>query len=105
MNYELNNNGELDNGMLINTKTETISSSVRNSTLMNNKGYFMEEEIINLENKNINNNMKDNYKKGNDTKDKVQNILNKIQNLGYDINYVKDCLKNNKISLCTEYII
>ena len=97
MNYELNNNGELDNGMLINTKTETISSSVRNSTLMNNKGYFMEEEIINLENKNINNNMKDNCKKGNDTKDKVQNILNKIQNLGYDINYVKDCLKNNEI--------
>ncbi len=45
--------------------------------------------------------MKDNCKKGNDTKDKVQNILNKIQNLGYDINYIKDCLKNNKICHCT----
>ena len=53
MDYELNNNGELDNGMLINTKTETISSSVRNNTSMNNKGYFMEEEIINLEKKTI----------------------------------------------------
>ncbi len=73
MNYELNNNGELDNGMLINTKTETISSSVRNNTSMNNKGYFMEEEIINLEKKNNNNNIKDNCKNG-----MIQKIKSKI---------------------------
>ena len=101
MNYELNNNGELDNGMLINTKTETISTSVRNNTLLNNKEYFIDDEFINLETKNLNNNIKESFKKDNDTREKSNNILNKIQNLGYDINYIKDCLKNNKICHCT----
>ena len=101
MNYELNNNGELDNGMLINTKTETISTSVRNNTLLNNKEYFIDDEFINLETKNLNNNIKESFKKDNDTREKSNNILNKIQNLGYDINYVKDCIKNNKICHCT----
>ena len=32
---------------------------------------------------------------------KSENILNKIENLGYDRNYVKDCLKNNKICHAT----
>ncbi len=73
MNYELNNNGKLDNGMSKNTKTESISSSVRNKTSMNNKGYFMEEEIINLEKKNNNNNIKDNCKNG-----MIQKIKSKI---------------------------
>ena len=33
LNYELNNNGECDNGMLINTKTETISSANNQSQI------------------------------------------------------------------------
>ena len=40
---------------------------------MNNKGYFMEEEIINLEKKNNNNNIKDNCKNG-----MIQKIKSKI---------------------------
>ena len=34
-------------------------------------------------------------------KDKMENILNKIQILGYDINYVKNCLKDNIICHAT----
>lgn len=32
LNYELNNNGECDNGMIINTKTGTMSSSLANNS-------------------------------------------------------------------------
>ena len=94
MNYELNNNGELDNGMLINTKTETISTSIKNNTINNQNGFFIDEVISNK-------NLQSDYLKNENEKDKMENIFNKIQNLGYDINYVKECLKNNKICHAT----
>ncbi len=105
INYELNNNDELDNGMLINSKTETISTN-RNNTISNNNnnGYYYEDEknVTNFKNNlqmkysfNNNNNQVKNDKK------KSENILNKIECLGYDKNYVKDCLKNNKICHAT----
>ena len=105
INYELNNNDELDNGMLINSKTETISTN-RNNTISNNNnnGYYYEDEknVTNFKNNlqmkysfNNNNNQVKNDKK------KSENILNKIEYLGYDKNYVKDCLKNNKICHAT----
>ena len=98
MNYELNNNGELDNGMLINTKTETVSTSIRNNTLTNNNGYFIEDD----NNNNINVKKEKKGKFNNEIeKDKMENILNKIQILGYDINYVKNCLKDNIICHAT----
>ena len=94
MNYELNNNGELDNGMLINTKTETVSTSIKNNTLNNQNEFFIDEVISNK-------NLQSDYLKNENEKDKMENIFNKIQNLGYDINYVKECLKNNKICHAT----
>ena len=94
MNYELNNNGELDNGMLINTKTETVSTSIKNNTLNNQNEFFIDEVISNK-------NIQSDFLKNENEKDKMENIFNKIQNLGYDINYVKECLKNNKICHAT----
>ena len=86
MNYELNNNGELDNGMLINTQTESnsISNSSRN---------------LNLSNCNFTKDIS--YGNSMNEKDKNEKILNQIERLGYDKNYVLDCLKNNKICHAT----
>ena len=100
INYELNNNDELDNGMLINTKTESYSTSLRNNTLTNNNKICFEEE----NNNSLKNDVKEKEENSNliqNEKLKSENILNKIENLGYDRNYVKDCLKNNKICHAT----
>jgi hypothetical protein len=84
--------------MLINTKTETVSTSIRNNTLNNNNGYFIEDD----NNNNINVKKEKKGKFNNEIeKDKMENILNKIQILGYDINYVKNCLKDNIICHAT----
>jgi serine/threonine protein kinase len=86
LNYELNNNGELDNGMLINTQTESnsISNSSRNLNLSNCN---FSKDIL--------------YGNSMNEKDKNEKILNQIESLGYDKNYVLDCLKNNKICHAT----
>ena len=100
INYELNNNDELDNGMLINTKTESYSTSLRNNTLTNNNKICFEEE----NNNSLKNGVKEKEENSNLNQNeqlKSENILNKIENLGYDRNYVKDCLKNNKICHAT----
>ena len=99
LNYELNNNGELDNGMLINTKTDTISNSIRNNTSHNNNNnndFFFHDDLSKY-----NNLKKDNFKSEVNEKEKIEKILNKIQILGYDIDYVKNCLKNNIICHAT----
>ena len=93
MNYELNNNGECDNGILINMKTE---SNFLNSTINNES---------NLNNNNINeNNFEDefyseNKKKNINEKQREENILNKIENdFGYKKEYVKKSIENNDLN-------
>ena len=89
LNYELNNNGELDNGMLINTQSDisnTISSTSRN---LNNSNYY------------FNNYVNDNSKNYINENDKKEKILNQLQNLGYEKNYVINCLNNNIICHAT----
>ena len=102
MNYELNNNGECDNGMLIKTETNNNNtSSVNNNSLANNDSiYYYEEEEkkINMNNKIINNNTKGKIE---NTKEKTELILNNIEKMGYDKNYVKECLKNNILCQAT----
>ena len=96
LNYELNNNGELDNGMLINTKTDTISNSIRNNTSHNNNNnndFFFHDDLSKY-----NNLKKDNFKSEVNEKEK---ILNQLQNLGYEKNYVINCLNNNIICHAT----
>jgi len=115
INYELNNNDELDNGMLINSKTETISTN-RNNTISNNNinisnnnninnnnnGYYYEDEKnVGTFNKNLQLKYSFSGNQNKNDKKKRENILNKIEYLGYDKNYVKECLKNNKICHAT----
>ena len=89
--YELNNNCEVDNGIIINSQTNTISSKSSNSSIYINKnikdnnGFFFDENSITKEKKEINCIKNNNNEK----------ILNQIELLGYDKKYVKDCVKNN----------
>jgi MAP/microtubule affinity-regulating kinase len=112
LNYEINNNQEVDNGMLINTKTDNSqSSSMKNNSFIshndfkNNKKIYDEENDIE-EKKNIKYNNLTNLKNDdndinqkmstfdvNDTK--VIKILNEIENFGYKKEYVIQCLKDN----------
>ena len=89
--YELNNNCEVDNGIIINSQTDTISSKSSNNSIYINKnikdniGFIYDENSATKEKK------ENNYiKKSNNEK-----ILNQIELLGYDKKYVKDCVKNN----------
>ena len=110
--YELNNNNEVDNGMLINTK---INSSVATFSItngiMNNNSVVRTESVLCVEeegnkddcdeddgchkkvlikNKQIKSQDKDTLKEKN-----INKIFDKIEVLGYDKKYVKKCLENN----------
>ena len=83
INYELNNNGELDNGMIIQTKSK--SNTFCNLSSENSKSISEE---------NFDNNYEDYIKK---EKIKKEKILGLVENLGYDKKYVLDCVENNKL--------
>ena len=111
LNYELNNNQEVDNGMLIKTKTDiSLSASANNnSVISNNNKQNIENENHNIneyqyiEEKNnlINKDIKDNnyFNDKNNSFDinnpKIINILKEIENYGYQKEYIINCIKNN----------
>ena len=107
--YELNNNNEVDNGMLINTKINsatslTLTNGIINNSVIKTESVFCVEE----ENKDDDN---DECENGSNKKILIQNkqvknqenldeknedkIFDKIDELGYDKIYVKKCLENN----------
>ena len=115
LNYEINNNQEVDNGMLIKTKSD-ITSSVsgkNNSAISHNDNKFKiennndsipEEQINEQKNKNsltINSDKKEkNYidEKNNFidiNNPKIVKILNEIESFGYQKEYIINCVKNN----------
>ena len=92
MNYELNNNGECDNGILINMKTDSnfLNSTINNESNLNNNNNEnnFEEEFYN-----------ENKKKNINEKQREENILNKIENdFGYKKEYVKKSIENNDLN-------
>ena len=90
--YELDNNKEVDNGVLIDTKSinESSSSSFSNSKIKRN---FINDKNLNLnfDNNDISNN--NDYKK--------ERILLQIENLGYDRDYIIKSLKSNFLNHAT----
>ena len=108
MNYELNNNEEIDNGMLINSKNDLISidDDEINNELNNENNIYL------VKNNNINN-------KGNNNKNK--NLQNKkhrpsspyrpppinkvfvkmVSDLGYNEEYVIKCLEKKELNHAT----
>ena len=102
LNYELNNNQEVDNGMLIKTKSDMSSliSDKNNSVIShndeknkkeNNNISFDSKTDLNKNHTNTNENC--NYI--NEKNPKTIKILNEIESFGYKKDYVINCIKNN----------
>ena len=106
--YEMNNNCEFDNGIIINSKTNSVISETNNSintiisdSLPKNYDQIWKEDKRYTVNNNINNFtikakklIKDNNNKNKENQEKNK-ILNQLESLGYNKNYVKECIKNN----------
>ena len=84
INYELNNNGELDNGMIIQSKSKsnTFNLSINDS---DTNGNHSGDENIKFED----------FQKNEEKK--KEKILDIIEDLGYNKKYVLDCVENNKL--------
>ena len=92
--YELNNNEEIDNGILINSKTNSTSSNKLNNSKKDND-YTQNANIKSVNNKwninNKNNNICNNKEKNN-------YILDSIESMGYDRQYAVNIINNNELS-------
>ena len=121
LNYEINNNHEVDNGMMIKTKSEISSSSSNNnnSRISNNENenkhskdkekeinnlfaYKYNEEkkkdnnlLNNIKYKEINNNLEEKNNYIDVYNPKISEILKEMENFGYYKEYVIKCIKNN----------
>jgi hypothetical protein len=85
--YELNNNEEIDNGILINSKTNSSYSNKFNTLKENYSNDNCIIKNINIKNANIKNN-----------KEKLDIILDQIESLGYDKKYAIKIIQNNELS-------
>ena len=100
--YELNNNKEVDNGMLKNSKIHTNTNSIiindlnENSQVKTESVFFEGDGIIHEDKKIL---VK--KKKEIDEIKKEEKILEKIEEMGYDKIYVKNCLDNNVLCQAT----
>jgi len=120
--YELNNNGEVDNGVLINSKTQSsinMSERSNNSRTENkikdsdmnlnlNEGSFVmfnendddlkvKKSKKKIEVNNVKNDSEKNINEEMQHKTKSNNILNQISIMGYDKKYVLDCVEKNEL--------
>ncbi len=114
MNYELNNNEEIDNGMLINSKNELLSTEkIKNEKDIENVDDDEEKNIYVI--KNNNNNVYKNKNKNLNIQKKQKhrpsspyrpppinkNVLKMVSDLGYDQEYVIQCLEKNELNHAT----
>ena len=108
--YEINNNNEVDNGMLINTKNNSATSSSFTNDIINNSLIKTESLFCVKEKRNEDDNevyyegseIKVLINQKSDSEEKNENkIFEKIENLGYDKQYVKKCLKDNLLCHAT----
>ena len=99
--YELNNNGEVDNGVLINSKTQSSinmtdrsdknKNDIFNLNISNNNSFII---------KDLNDSKNINKKNSDDELDKtvkINNILEQMKIMGYNKDYVLDCVKRNEL--------
>ena len=103
--YELNNNKEVDNGMLINTKINTNTNSLIENDLNDNNNQVKTESVLYFEEEgNIEDDKKiivENNNKEIKEQKKEEKILEKIEKMGYDKKYVKECLEKNILCQAT----
>ena len=89
LNYELNNNGEVDNGMLINSKTGTVSFS---GTINNSQ---VSKISRNEENDDWLGEIMEEEKREENKEKKINKILKEIESMGFDRDYVLKCVNND----------
>ena len=112
--YELNNNGEVDNGVLINSKTQSSvnntdrsssnksKSDALNINISNSNSLFLHDnnEILESNKQRMNktkNNSRKSFDEEIDKTNKINNILDQMKVMGYNKNYVLDCVKKNEL--------
>ena len=109
--YELNNNGEVDNGVLINSKTQSSANLTDRSSSNKSKSDALNINISNSISLLLNENNEDKKNKTNRGKNnsrksldeemerhiKSNNILEQMKLMGYNRNYVLDCVKKNEL--------
>ena len=109
--YELNNNGEVDNGVLINSKTQSSANLTDRSSSNKSKSDALNINISNSISLLLNENNEDEKNKTNRGKNnsrksldeemerhiKSNNILEQMKLMGYNRNYVLDCVKKNEL--------
>ena len=112
--YEMNNNCEVDNGIIINSKTNSLTSASNNTinsltnSFTENYEYLWnpEKNEEKFKNKKIKNNTSikgtkikriiNEYKNNkNEENNDKNNILNQLESLGYNKKYVKECIDKN----------
>ncbi len=103
MNYELNNNGEIDNGMLINSKNDLVSieDDDANDDLNNEKNIYLVKN-----NNNTNKNKIPQNKKHRPSSPYRPPPINKVfvkmvSDLGYNEEYVIKCLEKKELNHAT----
>ena len=91
INYELNNNEEIDNGMLINSKVDIITEEINNSnnSIGGNNIYMSNNNI------GVNKITRGNLLSINDY------FVKKVEELGYDRDYIIKCLEKNELNSAT----
>ena len=99
--YELNNNGEVDNGVLINSKTQSsINMTDRSDKSKNDKFNLNISNNNSFIIKDLNDSKNINKKNSDDELDKtvkINNILEQMKIMGYNKDYVLDCVKRNEL--------
>ena len=100
MNYELNNNGEIDNGMLINSKNDLISEDDDINEELNN-----EKNIYLVKNNNNKNKIPQNKKHRPSSPYRPPPInkvfVKMVSDLGYNEEYVIKCLEKKELNHAT----
>ena len=82
--------------MLINTKTGTISSSaVNNSNIKNESQLTSRSRRRNDENEDIEDDFNENEEQEEEQEKKIEKILEEIEKIGYDKEYVLNCVNKN----------
>ena len=98
-NYELNNNQEIDNGIIIISKDSEKKEKKDILHFDSNKNSkFNSRRFSPIREKEINNNKITIIRKNNNLKEK---ILEKMKNLGYEKEYIKNCINNKEFNYAT----
>ena len=94
LNYEMNNNGEIDNGVFINSKVDFENKLTDVNDVLHNEtsSYKEEEQPKQLKRNNINK-----YKLNKESSNTKERMLLKMEELGYNRAYMEDVLSKGEL--------